>query len=539
MKHQKIRSTVAIFEDSIRKNEKFKTEEMERQKKYELNRISMRERMKKIKELLEKKKNEKKTDEEFFEENKEFFVELEVKDYSELEKLVKDYDKGNLEDEKEGYKNNLKIGHINDDLNYKGEIKKFNNLNIEQNSKKNNILIAKTPNTFEILQKINNENEYDYIPNLKEYFKKKIKEYKIINLNEEYIPSSKKSKFNDESELIESSNINNITYEQIKKIKVCEEAKYTESGIPLDEYKRIKIKKLLSNFSEQDKNNYNKVEEIINDIKSKNKNEFILNFIFCINCNQCFKADQNEKHTSHSFIQIENDNKDIDNELNNLDYNACLDKLYEDLKKDQKKILKIGEYNLIKYYGKLIFSLYEIITNNYSIEELNSSIIQIIDDYENEIKLEAFGQYFKDYFLYFSQRISIIAYLKKKKIEELLMDLEEENNDLETEAFEDEEDDKNNLENVKNKKEEDNSNLYDITTPKVSQKFDKFKINFENFTEEERKKYFLELGLKIKIKYAKNSSIAVLYSKAKEENIKPIDFGNYILKELNVNNSQN
>ena len=33
MKHQKIRSTVAIFEDSIRKNEKFKAEEMERQKK--------------------------------------------------------------------------------------------------------------------------------------------------------------------------------------------------------------------------------------------------------------------------------------------------------------------------------------------------------------------------------------------------------------------------------------------------------------------------------------------------------------------------
>lgn len=501
----------------------------------------MRERMKKIKELLEKKKNEKKTDEEFFEENKIYFSELEVKNYSELEKLIKDYDKDNPEEEKERYKNNLKIEQINTDFNYKGEFKKFNNLNIEKKSENSEIHIWKTPNIFENLQKSNNENKYNYIPNLQEYINNKIKAYEIKSLNNQEIPSSKKIKYNDESELIESSNISNITCEKIQKNKICEEDKYFEIGIPKDEIKKRKINKILSNLSEQDKNNYQKVEEIINYIQNKDKNELILDCIFCIDCNQSFKAEQREEHIHHSFIQIENEINDIDiyNDLENIDYNFCLNKLYQYLKKEQKKILKYRNNKLIKYYGKLLFSLYEIITNNYSIEDLNSSIFQINDDYNNEIKSETFNQYFKDYFLFFSQKISILSFLKRKKIEELLIDLEDENNDLRTDSFENEEEEKNNLENDKNKKKEEKSNLEDIIYPKINEKFDNIKINFENFTIEESKKFFFELGLDIKLKYGMEASIAALYSKAKEENIQPIEYENYIMKELNISNNKN
>ena len=48
-----------MFEDSVKKNQKIKEEEEKRQQLYEQNRANMRERMRKIKEFLKKKKNQK------------------------------------------------------------------------------------------------------------------------------------------------------------------------------------------------------------------------------------------------------------------------------------------------------------------------------------------------------------------------------------------------------------------------------------------------------------------------------------------------
>ena len=168
---------------------------MQRQKLYEQNRANMRERMRLLKEFIKEKKNISKTNEEFFEENKEYFAQYEIKNYSELEKLINTYDKENPEElekeEREKYIKHLKIEHIeNKDLQIIQEKKKFNNLNIISGS---NIHITNSDNYFEHLEKINKENEYNYNPELKEYITYKSKIYQIKNVNKGEIISSKKS----------------------------------------------------------------------------------------------------------------------------------------------------------------------------------------------------------------------------------------------------------------------------------------------------------------------------------------------------------
>jgi len=58
-------------------------------------------------------------------------------------------------------------------------------------------------------------------------------------------------------------------------------------------------------------------------------------------------------------------------------------------------------------------------------------------------------------------------------------------------------------------------------------------------SEEERKKYFLSIGLSIKFKYSdrlsENISIADLYDKGKEKNIHISEWYNFIMHELNLN----
>ena len=530
-----------MFEDSVKKNQMKKDEEKKRQKLYEQNRANMRERMRKIKELL-KKKEESKSNEEFFEENKKIFEQLELKNYSELENFMNKYDKENPEEaekeEKEKYKKNLSIEHIkNNDLNFIPEKKKFNNLQIELNSENNNIHITKTENTFENLQKCEKEKEYNYIPDFKEYINNKTKIYEIKSLDREEFPNTKKIKYNNENELIESSNINNITYEKISKNKICQENNYTENGLTIEELRKRKIKKMVDNMSEEDRNNYGKVEQIFNAIKDKDKNESILDEKFCINCNLSFKEEQSGGHAGHTIIQIDNYNKDIDNDLDNLDYNDCLNKLYENLKKDQNKILKKRKNKIIIYYDKIIFTLYEIITNNNSIEDLNLSIIKINEDFNNE--KDKFNQYFKDYFLFYSQIIKKLAYLKEKKMEQLLIELEEENNDLETDTFEDEDNENKNLDEQKTMNKEETNSNEEIIYPKISENFNKIKINFDQFSEQDKKEYFLNLGLDMKLKYGKKDSIASLYSRAKEQNIEPSDYESFLMKELNIDNTQN
>ena len=98
-----------------------------------------------------------------------------------------------------------------------------------------------------------------------------------------------------------------------------------------------------------------------------------------------------------------------------MNYNKCLEKLYEKLKKDQKLLLKSKKNKLITYYGKIIFSLYDIISNNFSIELLNSSIITINKDYNNEKELKIFDHFFMDYFLIYIEKILKLACSKRKK----------------------------------------------------------------------------------------------------------------------------
>ena len=292
-------------------------------------------------------------------------------------------------------------------------------------------------------------------------------------------------------------------------------------------------------MSEENRNNYEKVGQIFNGYKDKDKNESILDENLCINCNISFKNGQPELHKGHNIIKIENYNKDIENELNNLDYNDCLNKLYENLKKDQNKILKKGKNKIIIYYGKIIFSLYEIITNNNSIEDLNLSIIKIMEDFNNEKELNKFNQYFKDYFSFYIQKIIKLSYFKEKKIEQLIIELEDEYNDLESDTIEDEDNENKNLDSQKKLNKEETNSDEDIIHPKISENFNKIKINFDKFSEKEKKEYFMSLGLDLKLKYGKKDSITVLYSRAKEENIEPFDYEKFLMKELNVDNTQN
>ena len=322
---------------------------MQRQKLYEQNRANMRERMRLLKEFIKEKKNISKTNEEFFEENKEYFAQYEIKNYSELEKLINTYDKENPEElekeEREKYIKHLKIEHIeNKDLQIIQEKKKFNNLNIISGS---NIHITNSDNYFEHLEKINKENEYNYNPELKEYITYKSKIYQIKNVNKGEIISSKKIKYN-ERDLIKSSNIINISYNKIPKNKICEDINYTENGIQIDELKKIKIKELLKNLSEEDKKNLEKVEQILNNIIKKEENNSNYENSFCIKCNKSFKNENYIEHKGHSIIQIDN-YKDIHLDSEDLNYNEYFEKLYEKFKKDQKLL----SLNIFYIFNKL------------------------------------------------------------------------------------------------------------------------------------------------------------------------------------------
>ena len=55
-----------------------------------------------------------------------------------------------------------------------------------------------------------------------------------------------------------------------------------------------------------------------------------------------------------------------------------------------------------------------------------------------------------------------------------------------------------------------------------------------NNTDEDKRKYFFKIGLKLKNKSDKYISLGELYSKAKEEYIEPNNYENFIIKELNI-----
>ena len=556
--NERIRDRAKIYEDRERKNRSKREEDEYWQKIYEQNRLNMREKMRNIKQFMKDKDNTK-INEAFFEKYKKYFEENGIKSYNELLKLINNYDKENSDFEKElieKYKKNLKIEK---QLCQNGEngfsivppINKFENIEITDLDN-NHIYYPKNKKFKKELQQCNEINEIKIIPDMKQYINEKMKTYEINNNRNEnedlFFIRNKKFKYNDDTELKISSNIIDIILEKEEKNILSKGDEYTENGIPIKELIDSKIKKILSKLSENDKINYQKVEQIMQNIKNKNNNE-IFNDLqkknYCIDCNQDFNNENKEEcllHNEHNFIQIEkNIFNDLDEELNidinELDFNDSLNKIYIHLKKEQNKILKHGNNIIINFYADLLFHLYEIIVNNNSIEDLNESIIKINDLYKDNIESkneEIINNYFKNYFLFYTQRITKLSYLKLKKIEKLMADLIDINNEIykndETNIFDD-----------SNESDTDYQTSTFLNSFKVKRNdLDKSldEININNTTKqlenEENKKYFLRLGLDIKFKYGKVQSISELYNKAKEDEIEPKNYEEFIKKELNI-----
>ena len=538
-------NALKIFEESVKKNKDYKDEETRRQKLYEQNRINMRERMRKLKEFILENKKKAKSNKEFFEQNKKFFEEeYKVKSYDELQNLINDYNKENPEeverDQKEKYKKYLVVDHSpTNNLSMIPEAKIYDNSKMKIDSGIINNYIKNSNNRFTKLENCIKTNEYNFIPDTKEYISNKTKTYEINNLNNDEILGVKKIKYNNESELVEASNVVSITYEKVKHNSIVSSENYSQNGIEVEELRNRKIKNFLKKLSDEDKINYNKVETIIQDIKNRNKdeNQFVTNNSFCLDCNSCFMKGEEGTHTNHFILQVENlsnNGFDIDDELNinDIDYNANLNKLYETLKKDQIKILKYGNNKFINFYGKILFSLYEIIINNNSIEDLNASIINIYDNYKKEIESNNQCQYLKEYFLFYVKKIIKLTYFKEKKIEKILADLEGEDLEIQIEVIEkDQNNGINDNEQMSKLASFSSGNLSGIISPKISGNID-IKSNLDKYSEEDKKKYFLKLGLSMKFKYGKNCSISDLYTKAKEQNINPKDYEGFLMKEL-------
>ena len=538
-------NALKIFEESVKKNKDYKDEETRRQKLYEQNRINMRERMRKLKEFILENKNKDKSNKEFFEQNKKFFEEeYKVKNYDELQNLINDYNKENPEEvereQREKYKKYLVVDHSpTNNLSMIPEAKIYDNSKMKIDSGIINNYIKNSNNRFTKLENCIKTNEYNFIPDTKEYISNKTKTYEINNLNNDEILGVKKIKYNNESELVEASNVVCITYEKVKHNSIVSSENYSQNGIEVEELRNRKIKNFLKKLSDEDKINYNKVETIIQDIKNRNKdeNQFVTNNSFCLDCNSCFMKGEEGTHTNHFILQVENlsnNGFDIDDELNinDIDYNANLNKLYETLKKDQIKILKYGNNKFINFYGKILFSLYEIIINNNSIEDLNASIINIYDNYKKEIESNNQCQYLKEYFLFYVKKIIKLTYFKEKKIEKILADLEGEDLEIQIEVIEkDQNKGINDNEQMSKLASFSSGNLSGIISPKISGNID-IKSNLDKYNEEDKKKYFLKLGFSMKFKYGKNCSISDLYTKAKEQNINPKDYEDFLMKEL-------
>ena len=545
-------NALKIFEESVKKNKDYKDEEMRRQKLYEQNRINMRERMRKLKEFILQNKKKAKSNKEFFEQNKKFLEEeYKVKSFDELQNLINDYNKENPEeverDQREKYKKFLVVDHSpTNNLSMIPETKIYDNSKMKIDSGIINNYIKNSNNRFTKLENCIKTNEYNFIPDTKEYINNKTKEYEINNLNNEEILGVKKIKYNNESELVQTSNVISIRYEKVKHNSIVSSENYSQSGIEVEELRNRKIKKILQKLSEEDKSNYNKVETIIKDIKNRNKdeNKFVKNNSFCLDCNSCIQKGEEGAHTNHFILQVENlsnNGVDIDDELNinDIDYNANLNKLYETLKKDQIKILKYGNNKFINFYGKILFSLYEIIINNNSIEDLNASILNIYDNYKKEIESDNQCQYLKEYFSFYLKKIIKLTYFKEKKIEKILADLEGEDMEIQIEVIEkDQNTGINNNEQISKFGSYSSGNLSGIISPKISGNID-IKSNLDKYSEEDKKKYFLKLGLSMKFKYGKNCSISDLFTKAKEQNINPNDYEDFLMKELSNLNTQN
>jgi hypothetical protein len=156
--------------------------------------------------------------------------------------------------------------------------------------------------------------------------------------------------------------------------------------------------------------------------------------VICINCYDCVKFSEVDKHGDTCVVQEEENYVELDGEE---DYNARIYKLHESLKKKQNEIYKTNDEQLIFVYEELASLVYEILINNNSIEELDLSIAKL-----NEIltgRLNSLNSFYKFTFVIFGKRLSQLVYAKLKDMEKILMCVKQENDD-ELEVAEDEED---------------------------------------------------------------------------------------------------
>ena len=241
-------NTINIYEDSIERNEKLREEEEQRQRLYEQNRINTRARMRQLKKFIKEKRGLSKNDEEFFEKYKKDFEDYKVNNFQELLFLIFNFDRENPDEvereKREQFLEKLDVEHLND-LEIIPETKVFDNLDMSLNSD-NNIIHINKSKYFKNLKNCYTVNEYNFIPNKKEYINKKAKIYEVINLDESIL-GTKKIQYN-ESELTESSNISFISYDRSPKYEIDKIENYVENGIPIDELRNRKINKILKNL---------------------------------------------------------------------------------------------------------------------------------------------------------------------------------------------------------------------------------------------------------------------------------------------------
>ena len=373
--------------DEVEKEEKEEKEkeEKERKEKEEKERKEKEEKEKKEKEEKERKERQEKLKERKQENINNFTINK--------SKIIKEYN----------------IEHINEINSLSNIVKKY----------KNSVLVSLTEipdlsyekiNYFleEELEECSKINEENIIHTKDEYFKNKIKSYTVGHINKEEITGIKKIKYN-ENELRESLKEVNITFEK-KKSRIEAES---ENGLPINEL-RLSKRTISRNISDSER-----VYKIMEEIENNNIMDKIIKYkkitendLFCINCYECLNPNEVDGHSEHIVLKI----IDFKNDDDELDYDGRLNIIYENLKNIEKKIIKTGNINLMKYYGKLLYSVYDIIINNNSVEELYTSIININEKFMEEDDLGTFQGYFRDLFLLFCQKICQLTYLKIKEL---------------------------------------------------------------------------------------------------------------------------
>lgn len=143
--------------------------------------------------------------------------------------------------------------------------------------------------------------------------------------------------------------------------------------------------------------------------------------ILCTNCYNCIKYKEIEEHTDKCIIEDDENNECF--EINyhieeNEDYNSKIFKLYESLKAKKTEYYLTGEFNLIEVYEKLLSTVYEIFINNYSLEDLNKQVFELMDIKQN--RLTRINSNYQFDLLLYTQRIAQLIVIKSEEMEKIL-----------------------------------------------------------------------------------------------------------------------